>query len=278
MTRQDDATKCLAIALLNLADDEGYFLADPGLVRSFARPIDEESSTTRRLIAQLEKVGWIEVSNHSTHGLIGRVVNFQEHQSIDRPKPSKIKEYFSTNDRRTIDDDSSLEQGTGNREVQKPSTADADSKAKVPKPKVAKAPEKPGPSVNEILAEHDPASYWATSKAFPGARSSNHRTAAVYWVAAINSGVTGPLIVQAAKQFMDSLPPDQVSRGAIPQCAKWLSEEGFRSFLPEDSPMVPRKVSEAERKARLADADAFLAAKCLNPSLTLEAWRASNAA
>lgn len=137
---------------------------------------------------------------------------------------------------------------------------------------------KPGPTVSEILAEHDPSSYWALTKHFPGSRNSNHRTAAVYWVAALVSGIPGPVIVQSGKQFMESLPPDQIAKGAIPQLAKWLSEEGFRSFLPPDDPKIPRQVSESERKARLADADAFLNAKCLNPSLTYEKWKASHAA
>lgn len=117
--RMDDAAKMLAIALLNMADDEGYFLADPILIRNFARPFDEDSTITRRSIAQLEKSGWIEVSEHDSHGNIGRVVNFVSHQIVDRAKPSKIKDYFdSTNIRRFIDDQSTLEgKGKeGNRE------------------------------------------------------------------------------------------------------------------------------------------------------------------
>lgn len=118
MGKLDDATKCLALALLNFSDDEGYFLADPVLVRSFARPFDEDSTITQRGLAQLEKSDWIEVSEHPSHGAIGRVVNFTSHQNVDRGKPSKIKEYFeSSNDRRMIVDESALEQGTGNREV-----------------------------------------------------------------------------------------------------------------------------------------------------------------
>ena len=117
MGKLDDATKCLALALLNFSDDEGYFLADPVLVRSFARPFDEDSTITRRGLAQLEKSDWIEVCEHPSHGRIGRVVNFTSHQNVDRGKPSKIKEYFeSSNDRRMIVEESALEQGTGNRE------------------------------------------------------------------------------------------------------------------------------------------------------------------
>lgn len=110
MARQDDATKLLAIGLLNFADDEGYFYACPSLVRSALRPFDDDSSIVRRSIEQLSKIGFIEVREHETHGPVGFVVSFSDHQRVDRPKDSSIKElYHSTNDRRSIDDQSSLE-------------------------------------------------------------------------------------------------------------------------------------------------------------------------
>jgi len=156
-------------------------------------------------------------------------------------------------------------------------------RSRTTEPSGVKNPEKPktpktGPTVNEILADHDPASYWQLSRLFPGARSSNHRTAAVYWVAAINSGIAGAALVKAGKDFFESMPPDQIGKGAVPQMAKWLEQEGFRTFLPEDQPAPPPQVSEAERQGRMADAAAFLEAKCLNPALTFEAWRNNHAA
>jgi hypothetical protein len=115
--RLEDGVKTLALALLNFADDEGYFLADPILIRNFARPFDEDSTNTRHYLDVLSNIGWIEVKNGSDHGQIGRVVNFKKHQKIDRPSASKIMIYFdSTNPRRILSDGSLLEQGTGNRE------------------------------------------------------------------------------------------------------------------------------------------------------------------
>jgi hypothetical protein len=106
----DDGARLLAIGLLNLADDEGYFLSHPTLVRNALRPFDEDSSRTRRGLETLEKVGWIEVRNHSEQGQVGKVLNFQKHQRIDRPTPSKIATYFnSTSARRGLVEDSSLE-------------------------------------------------------------------------------------------------------------------------------------------------------------------------
>ena len=122
MTRQDDATKLLALGLLNFADDEGYFYADAALIRSALRPLDDDSSIVRRSIEKLVQIGYIQVGDHPTHGPVGFVISFSVHQRVDRPKGSIIKGLFdSSNVRRSIADESSLEgkgkeQGTGNKE------------------------------------------------------------------------------------------------------------------------------------------------------------------
>jgi hypothetical protein len=129
ISRLDDSAKLLALGLLNYADDEGLFLADPRLVRAALRPLDEDSEFTRHTLATLEKIEWIRVVNHDTHGAIGCVVNFCKHQRIDHPYPSKLRAYIrgllpdcSRNVRRKVRERSlnvpekpSEEQGTGNR-------------------------------------------------------------------------------------------------------------------------------------------------------------------
>lgn len=106
----DDGARLLAIGLLNLADDEGYFLSHATLVRNALRPFDEDSTRTRRALDTLEKVGWIELREHSEQGQIGKVVNFAKHQRIDRPTLSKLVAYFnSTSPRRALDESSLLE-------------------------------------------------------------------------------------------------------------------------------------------------------------------------
>jgi len=108
--RLDDYVKTMALALLNLADDEGYFLADPILVRNFARPFDEDSTITRRALEALSIAEWIALSEHPSHGPIGLILNFRKHQKIDRPTPSKISIYFDSSiPRRALDEPSSLE-------------------------------------------------------------------------------------------------------------------------------------------------------------------------
>jgi hypothetical protein len=121
--------RLLAIALLNHADDEGYFLANVALVRSACFPFEDDSTNVRRSIGELSSIGYIAI--REAHGkTIGHVVKFREHQRIDRPQKSKLAEQFeqfsavntakesfdehSTNDRRIVDDGSLLERkGTG---------------------------------------------------------------------------------------------------------------------------------------------------------------------
>lgn len=128
LARLPDAAKLLAIGLLNLADDEGFFHADPRLVRAALRPFDEDSTITRESLENLAEIGYLEMHDHPTHGPLGVVCAFQEHQRIDRPAKSGIRPLFehaasqpidqqqrylvaasSTNDRRTLDDQTALE-------------------------------------------------------------------------------------------------------------------------------------------------------------------------
>ena len=96
LSREPDSVRLAALGVLNMADDEGYFLADPALVRSSLWPLTESSVSTHGALTRLSQLGWIEVRKHCTHGMIGMVVNFRKHQVINRPTPSKLKTYFLT--------------------------------------------------------------------------------------------------------------------------------------------------------------------------------------
>lgn len=122
MVRQSDAVKLLALGLLNYSDDEGYFYAEPKMVRAALRPLDEDSTIVRDLLARLLEMGYIETVHHHTHGDLGRIVSFTKHQRVDRASASRIKglwgEKDSSNNRRIIVEHSPLEgkgreQGTG---------------------------------------------------------------------------------------------------------------------------------------------------------------------
>lgn len=154
MARQNDDVRLAALALLNIADDKGYFIAEPAIIRSAIWPFDEDSTRARRVLATLSDVGWIELRNHPQHGQIGCVVNFTKHQRIDRPSTSKIATYFldehSTNTRRSIEDRSSLEQGTGNRDQ---GTREQGAETVAEGSPAARKPRKPNLTDEEFLSE-----------------------------------------------------------------------------------------------------------------------------
>jgi hypothetical protein len=85
-------TRLLAIALLNYADDEGYFMANDALIRGECFPFDEDSKSIRRGLQELSRSGYIALGTTPDGQRIGRVVNFLEHQRVDKASPSKIRE------------------------------------------------------------------------------------------------------------------------------------------------------------------------------------------
>lgn len=121
-------TRLLAIALLNVADDEGYFEADVALIRGDVFPFEKDCVNIHGGLTELSRIGYVEIREHSSKGQIGLILAFQKHQVINRPSPSKLRKFFdesTVNTRENSDsvkthggltDDSLLEQGTGNRE------------------------------------------------------------------------------------------------------------------------------------------------------------------
>ena len=81
----------LAIGLLNAADDEGYFLANPKLLMADIFPLRECYGSIPGMLTELSKIGFIRVISGPDGRDYGLVVNFNEHQSINKPVPSKIK-------------------------------------------------------------------------------------------------------------------------------------------------------------------------------------------
>lgn len=84
-------SRLLAVALLNYADDDGYFMANEALIRGECFPFDADSKSIRRGLQELSAIGYIALGTASDGQKIGRVVTFEEHQRIDKASPSKIK-------------------------------------------------------------------------------------------------------------------------------------------------------------------------------------------
>lgn len=86
-----ECTHMLAASLLNHADDEGYFLANPGLIKAACFALRETSVSIQGMLTQLSNIGYIALGKGSDGKRYGRVVKFDEHQRVNRPTPSKIK-------------------------------------------------------------------------------------------------------------------------------------------------------------------------------------------
>jgi hypothetical protein len=116
----------LAIGLLNHADDEGYFNANPKLVESDVFPLRDLEKSTAALMDDLHKIGYIEIYCGSDGKRYGHIVNFSKHQVISKKNHSKIKPLLSGDDSSKIipvpvQESSStdlveVQVGTGNRE------------------------------------------------------------------------------------------------------------------------------------------------------------------
>lgn len=110
-------TRLLAIALLNWSDDEGYFMANPILIRGQVFPFLDDSKIIPRSLQDLSRVGWITLGKDDQDRDVGFVINFTKHQRVDKPKPSSIKGNFRfQDDSKTIPrfiQDASKEEGNG---------------------------------------------------------------------------------------------------------------------------------------------------------------------
>lgn len=91
-----EATHILAAALLNYADDEGYFNANPKLVQAECSPLREPSVSTHDSLNALSSAGYIRLGDGSDGRVYGHIVKFTEHQRVNRPTPSKIKDISIT--------------------------------------------------------------------------------------------------------------------------------------------------------------------------------------
>lgn len=86
-----DKARLLAIGLLNYADDEGFFSANPKLIRSVVFPFDADCKSAEKGLDSLESIGYIKRFQGKDEKVIGWVVKFTTHQVINRPTPSKLK-------------------------------------------------------------------------------------------------------------------------------------------------------------------------------------------
>lgn len=87
-------THMLAGALLNYADDEGYFNANPKLIEGALFPVRDLSQTLPVMLRELSGIDYIRVKIASDSRAYGVVVNFLDHQAISHPRRSQLKPLY----------------------------------------------------------------------------------------------------------------------------------------------------------------------------------------
>jgi len=91
MAQQRAEVRLLAIGLLNLADDEGYFMAHPALIRGELMPFLDKPGPIQQMLNELEAIGYLSLSRLEDGRDIGHITNFRKHQVINKAARSKIK-------------------------------------------------------------------------------------------------------------------------------------------------------------------------------------------
>lgn len=92
MAEVSEAACLLAIGLLNYADDEGYFNANPKLIKAAVFPLREPSGSIPVLLQELSDCGYIRLFSAQNGKRFGLIINFTKHQVINKKTISKIKE------------------------------------------------------------------------------------------------------------------------------------------------------------------------------------------
>lgn len=92
MAEVSEAACLLAIGLLNYADDEGYFNANPKLIKAAVFPLREPSGSIPVLLQELSNCGYIRLFSAQNGKRFGLIINFTKHQVINKKTTSKIKE------------------------------------------------------------------------------------------------------------------------------------------------------------------------------------------
>lgn len=90
LAKLPDFTKLLALALLNLSDDEGLFWANLQLIHGTLFPFVNDTSAIECSLGELATCGYIRLGQTEDGRAVGQVVNFTRDQYVNRPKPSLI--------------------------------------------------------------------------------------------------------------------------------------------------------------------------------------------
>lgn len=104
----------MAAGLLTYADDEGYFNANPALIKGELFALRDTSVTIHGMLTELSNVGYLRLGSTPDGKRYGHIIGFSKHQVVNRGKGSRIKTLpivwdESVTNHGTITDPSSLE-------------------------------------------------------------------------------------------------------------------------------------------------------------------------
>jgi len=94
MAQQRAEVRLLAIGLLNLADDEGFFMAHPALIRGDLMPFLDKPGPIQQMLNELEAIGYISLARLEDGRDIGHITNFKKHQVVNKATRSRIKTLY----------------------------------------------------------------------------------------------------------------------------------------------------------------------------------------
>lgn len=84
-------TRLLAIGLLNYADDDGYFVNNPALIRGAVFPFSEHYRNIPVMLRELSGIGFLTLGKDETGKEYGLVTNFKKHQQINKYRKSTVQ-------------------------------------------------------------------------------------------------------------------------------------------------------------------------------------------
>lgn len=90
LVKVSDKARLLAAGILNYADDEGYFKAKAELVRAAIFPLEEQVNAGA-LLLELAGINYLDLAEGTDGREYGRVINFNLHQRIDKPRESILR-------------------------------------------------------------------------------------------------------------------------------------------------------------------------------------------
>lgn len=91
LARLPEFTRLMALALLNMADDEGYFAAEPELVRGDLFPFEQDLRKIQVALTELSGIDYLRLAQADDGRIYGMIVTFTVHQKISHSYASKIK-------------------------------------------------------------------------------------------------------------------------------------------------------------------------------------------